>query len=155
MIWCHFNLNILYSTICIYLNINVLYTYEWNVVCIVHIHSVNLYCIYILTLYIYMYKAFLGAGSCTIRYSTLYCVPVVGVSDVVNGEIKRAGRSITVCCIKSWWLIYKVFTFTILNKEQCDMFSTVEISYRTPVRINTTVKWLSVVSGDSYWWIWN
>ena len=48
-----------------------------------------------------MYKAFLGAGSCTIRYSTLYCVPVVGVSDVVNGEIKRAGRSITVCCIKS------------------------------------------------------
>ena len=56
----------------------------------------------ILLLTLYIYKAlYLGVGSCTIRYSTLYCFPAVVVSDVVNGEIKRPCRSITVCCITS------------------------------------------------------
>ena len=56
----------------------------------------------IILLALYIYKAlYSGVGSCTIRYSTLYFFPVVGVSDVVNGEIKRPCRIITVCCIKS------------------------------------------------------
>ena len=56
----------------------------------------------ILLLTLYIYKAlYSGVGSCTILYSTLYCFHVLGVSDVVNGEIKRAGRIITICCIKS------------------------------------------------------
>ena len=56
----------------------------------------------ILLLTLYIYKALLlGVASCTMRYSTLYYSPVVSVSDVVNGEIKRPCRIITVCCIKS------------------------------------------------------
>ena len=56
----------------------------------------------ILLLTLYTYKALYSVvGSCTIRYSTLYCFLAVVVSDVVNGEIKRPGRNITVCCIKS------------------------------------------------------
>ena len=55
-----------------------------------------------LLLTLYIYKAlFLGVGSCTIRYCTLYYFPVVVVSDVFNGEIKRPCRIITICCIKS------------------------------------------------------
>ena len=55
-----------------------------------------------LLLTLYMYNALLlGADSCTIRYFTLYYFPVVVVSYVFNGEIKRPGRIITVCCIKS------------------------------------------------------
>ena len=56
----------------------------------------------IVLLILYIYKAlFLGAGSCTMRYSTPYCSPVVDVSYVVNGEIKGPCRIITICCIKS------------------------------------------------------
>ena len=116
--------------------------------------NIALICIVLLTLYIY--KALvLGAGSCTMHYSTPYCSPVVDVSYIVNGEIKRPCRIITICCIKSWWMIYKVFTFTILNCKQCDISRTVVIGYCTPVWINTTVKCLAVVSGDIYWWVWN
>ena len=43
--------------------------------------------ILLLTLYIYN-ALLLGADSCTTRYATLYCSPVVVVSYVVNGEIK-------------------------------------------------------------------
>ena len=61
---------------------------------------ISLISILILTLYIYK-ALYFGPGSCTIRYFTLYYFPVVDVSDVVNGEIKRPCRNITVCCIKS------------------------------------------------------
>ena len=62
---------------------------------------ISLISILLLTLYIYM-ALYSGPGSCTIRYCTLYYFPVVVVSDVVNREIKRSCRNITVCCIKSW-----------------------------------------------------
>jgi hypothetical protein len=122
---------------------------------LVHVSiCITLICIVLLTLYIYE-ALFLGVGFCSIRCSTLYCYPVVDVSYVVNGEIKRPCRIITICCIQSWWLNSKVFTFTILsNKEQCDICITVAISYWTPGWINTTVKWLPAVSGNIYGWVW-
>ena len=50
----------------------------------------------------YIYNAVhIGSASCTMRYTTVYCFPIVVVSYVVNGEIKRPGRIITICCIKS------------------------------------------------------
>ena len=56
----------------------------------------------ILLLTLYIYKAlYLGPGSCTIRYFTLYCSPVVVVRYVVNGEIKSPYRIITICSINS------------------------------------------------------
>ena len=65
---------------------------------VIHISLIS-----ILLLTLYIYKAlYFEAGSCTIRYFTLYYFPVVGVSDVVNGEIKRSCGIITICCIKSW-----------------------------------------------------
>ena len=86
-----------------------------------------------------------------IEQFTFYCLPVVVVSYVVNGEIKRPGRIITICCIKSWWLIYKVFTFTnFTDSKPCDICRIIVISYCTPASLNTTVKWLSVVSGNIY-----
>jgi hypothetical protein len=53
----------------------------------------------LLTLYIYN-TLYLGAGS-SIDYYALYCVLVVYVSYVINCEIKRPGKIITVGCIKS------------------------------------------------------
>ena len=118
------------------------------------IHAcITLICISLLTLYIYNALCF-EDSSCIIDYFTCYCFLVVTVSYVVNGEIKRPGRNITNCCIKSWWMIYKVFTFTINNFKECDISNTVVIRYWTPIRINTTVKWLSVVSGNIYCWVW-
>jgi len=114
---------------------------------------ITLICLLLLTLYIY-HALYLGSGSCIV-YSTFYCSTVVDVSYVVNGEIKRPGRIITICCIKSWWLICKVFTFTIRSSEQRYIYRTVVIRYYIPGRINTTVEWLAVVSDDSYWWVWN
>ena len=121
-----------------------------NMVCIAHTHTIS---IVLLTLYIYIAR-FGRCGFWTIHYYTLYCFPVVDVSYVVNVEIKRPGRIITICCITSCWMIYKVFTFTIGSSEQCDIYRTVVISYWTPAWINTTIKWLVVVSGDIYCWIW-
>jgi hypothetical protein len=61
---------------------------------------ITLICIALLTLYIYNTR-YCGCGPITISYATFYYIPVAGVSYVVNGEIKRPGRIITICCIKS------------------------------------------------------
>ena len=113
-----------------------------HVVCIAHKHNIS---ILLLTLYIHSGR-FAFFVVFTICYSTLYLSPVVGVSYVIYGEIKRSGSNITICCINSWWMIIKVFTCT--NKEQCDICFIVAISYWIPVKINTTVKWLAVVSSS-------
>ena len=92
MIGCNSNLNILYSTVVSTLIL--MHLYKRMVI------YIALICIVLLTLYIYK-ALFLGSVSCTMRYCTLYCSPVVDVSYVVNGEIKRPGRNTTSCCIKS------------------------------------------------------
>ena len=61
---------------------------------------ITLICILLLTLYIYK-ALYIGVCSCTIEYLAYYCFHVVFVSYVVNDEIKRPGRIITICCIKS------------------------------------------------------
>ena len=102
-----------------------------------------------LTLYIYTALSF-GAASCIVGYSTLYCYPIVIVRYIVNGEIKRPGSSITICCVKFWLKSCQVFTFTVLDKEKGDIGSIIAISYCSPVRINTTVECLPLVPGYIY-----
>ena len=60
---------------------------------------ITLICISLLTLHIY--NALFLVGYCIMHHLTFYCSPVVVVSYVVNGEIQRSGRIITICCIQS------------------------------------------------------